>query len=82
MLLTRFQDGFAGAYGAGAILAFGCNLTNNLPAGLVASSMIQQLRADKRIVDSLLIGVDLGPNLSITGSLATLLWWARCAAKG
>ena len=25
-------------------------------------------------VEALLIGVDLGPNLSVTGSLATILW--------
>jgi arsenical pump membrane protein len=70
------------AAGAGAIIAFGCNLTNNLPAGLVASSMIEQLHADKRIVDGLLIGVDLGPNLSITGSLATILWLGALRREG
>jgi arsenical pump membrane protein len=59
---------------AGALLAVGSNFTNNLPAGLVASSVIGQLHPDKRIVDGLLIGVDLGPNLSVTGSLATILW--------
>jgi arsenical pump membrane protein len=26
------------------------------------------------MADAVLIGVDLGPNLSITGSLATILW--------
>ena len=80
---TAAQRGLGeGAAGAGAILAFGCNLTNNLPAGLVASSMIQQLQLDKRIVDGLLIGVDLGPNLSITGSLATILWLGALRREG
>jgi arsenical pump membrane protein len=59
---------------AGTLLAVGSNFTNNLPAGLVASSVLGQLHPDKRIVDGLLIGVDLGPNLSVTGSLATILW--------
>ncbi|WP_035183147.1 ArsB/NhaD family transporter, partial [Achromobacter xylosoxidans] len=31
---------------------------------------------------ALLIGVDLGPNLSITGSLATLLWLIAVRREG
>ena len=27
-----------------------------------------------QVVGAMLIGVDLGPNLSVTGSLATILW--------
>jgi arsenical pump membrane protein len=34
------------------------------------------------VTDALLIGVDLGPNLSITGSLATLLWLAAIRREG
>ena len=34
------------------------------------------------VVDALLIGVDLGPNLSITGSLATILWLACLRREG
>lgn len=70
------------AAAAGAMLAFGSNLTNNLPAGLVASAVIERLHPDKRIVDALLIGVDLGPNLSVTGSLATILWLANLRRAG
>jgi arsenical pump membrane protein len=33
-------------------------------------------------VDAVLIGVDLGPNLSITGSLATLLWLTAIRREG
>jgi arsenical pump membrane protein len=36
----------------------------------------------KHIVDALLIGVDLGPNLSITGSLATILWLKAIRREG
>ncbi len=63
-----------GAAAAGSILAFGSNAMNNLPAGLVASTAVAQAHPPRLIVDALLIGVDLGPNLSITGSLATILW--------
>jgi arsenical pump membrane protein len=59
---------------SGAVLAVVCNLMNNLPAGLIASSVLKTAQAPKAVTDALLIGVDLGPNLSITGSLATLLW--------
>ena len=55
-------------------LAFATNLINNLPAGLIAESAVAPLRAPETVTGALLIGVDLGPNLSVTGSLATILW--------
>jgi arsenical pump membrane protein len=50
------------------------NLVNNLPLGLIAGSTLQAAHAKGLIADAVLIGVDLGPNLTITGSLATILW--------
>jgi len=67
---------------AGSALAFGSNLVNNLPAGLVASSAVAQAQPPRLVVDALLIGVDLGPNLSITGSLATILWLQAIRREG
>ena len=62
------------AWLSGAVAAFGCNLLNNLPAGLIAASAVQGAHVPDRITSAILIGVDLGPNLSVTGSLATILW--------
>lgn len=62
------------AAASGTILAFACNLMNNLPAGLVVATAIGQAQPPRLVTDALLIGVDLGPNLSVTGSLATILW--------
>ena len=67
---------------AGTVLAFGSNLMNNLPAGLIASTTIQQAQPPQLVTDALLIGVDLGPNLSITGSLATILWLTAIRREG
>jgi arsenical pump membrane protein len=50
------------------------NVVNNLPLGLIAGSTIQSAHMKGLIANAVLIGVDLGPNLSITGSLATILW--------
>ncbi len=50
------------------------NLVNNLPLGLIAGSTLHAAHASPGVTDAVLIGVDLGPNLSITGSLATILW--------
>lgn len=71
-----------GAAASGTILAFASNLMNNLPAGLVASTAVAQAHPPRLIVDGLLIGVDLGPNLSITGSLATILWLQAIRREG
>ena len=67
---------------AGTIIAVASNLMNNLPAGLVASTAVAQAAPPRLVVDGLLIGVDLGPNLSITGSLATILWLQAIRREG
>jgi arsenical pump membrane protein len=59
---------------AGAIVGVASNFINNLPAGLIASTTVSVAHPPQLVTDALLIGVDLGPNLSITGSLATILW--------
>jgi arsenical pump membrane protein len=73
-------DGAAAA--SGLMLAVVSNLTNNLPAGLIAGATVVQAHAPGKVVDALLIGVDLGPNLSITGSLATILWLTALRCEG
>ena len=62
------------AWGAGLVTALADNIANNLPVGLVAGSVAASDHLPARIVSAMLIGVDLGPNLSVTGSLATILW--------
>lgn len=70
-------------WGTGIIIAFACNLVNNLPAGLIAGNAVQAAGHIPEIVKSaVLIGVDLGPNLSITGSLATILWLVALRREG
>jgi arsenical pump membrane protein len=64
----------AGTFVTGFAVGVANNLVNNLPLGLIAGSTVQAAHAKGLIVDAVLIGVDLGPNLSITGSLATILW--------
>jgi arsenical pump membrane protein len=63
-------------WGTGVTLAVVCNLVNNLPAGLLAGSAISAAHVPQQVASAVLIGVDLGPNLSVTGSLATILWLA------
>lgn len=58
------------------------NLVNNLPLGLIAGATIQAVHIKGLIANAVLIGVDLGPNLSITGSLATILWLLALRKEG
>ncbi len=62
------------AAGAGLLVGFVSNLVNNLPAGLIAGTAVQAAHVPAIVASATLIGVDLGPNLSVTGSLATILW--------
>ncbi len=64
----------AGALVAGFAVGIANNIVNNLPLGLIAGGTIRAAHAKGLMVNAVLIGVDLGPNLSVTGSLATILW--------
>ena len=50
------------------------NVVNNLPLGLIAGATVRAAHVRGLLANAVLIGVDLGPNLSVTGSLATILW--------
>ena len=58
--------------------ALGCNLVNNLPAELPAGAAVQATA----VMGAVLIGIDLGPNLSVTGSLATILCLVALRREG
>ncbi len=70
------------AWAVGAVLAIGCNLANNLPAGLVAGDVVKLAHVPDHVRSAILIGIDLGPNLSVTGSLATILWLTALRREG
>ncbi|NML64928.1 arsenic transporter [Hymenobacter sp. RP-2-7] len=59
---------------SGVGVALLCNVLNNLPAGLLAGNVLQTAHVSETLKSAVLIGIDLGPNLSVTGSLATILW--------
>jgi arsenical pump membrane protein len=62
------------AWSTGVVTAVVDNIANNLPVGLIAGSVVGSDHLPRQVVGAMLIGVDLGPNLSVTGSLATILW--------
>lgn len=62
--------------GAAWLVGLATNLANNLPVGLAAGLVNGSGKLPDVLGDLLLLAVDLGPNLAITGSLATLLWLA------
>jgi arsenical pump membrane protein len=79
-LLARatLDSQLAAATTSGLAIALGSNAINNLPAGLVASATALQAHSPERVIDAMLIGVDL----SITGSLATILWLLSIRREG
>ena len=80
--LRSTADSSRAAWMSGLSIAFASNVVNNLPAGLIASSAIGLAHPSQPVIDAVLIGVDLGPNLSITGSLATILWLNAIRREG
>jgi arsenical pump membrane protein len=62
--------------GTAAVAALATVVVNNLPAaGLLAARVPPHPFA-------LLVGLNLGPNLFVTGSLAWILWWRTARSAG
>ena len=79
--LARAPDGlgkFAGGFGIALI----SNGMNNLPAGLAAGAALREIAHRGVLAHAVLLGVDVGPNLSVTGSLATILWLIALRREG
>ena len=70
------------AWGAGLLVAVLGNVVNNLPAGLIAGAAVHAAQVPDTVAGAALIGVDVGPNLSVTGSLATILWLTAIRREG
>ncbi len=67
------------AAAAGAALA--SNLINNLPVAALAAYVAAH-PPTASLAYALIAGVDLGPNLTVNGSLATILWIAMLRRRG
>jgi arsenical pump membrane protein len=86
-LMQWMSKGAAGspaltALASGGAVAFVTNAVNNLPLGLIAGAVASGAHLSPLVTGALLIGVDLGPNLSVTGSLATILWLVALRREG
>lgn len=66
----------AGSIETAAIGAVVSVLVNNLPAAVLLGS---RMPAHAR---SLLFGLNIGPNLAVTGSLSAVLWWQAARSVG
>jgi arsenical pump membrane protein len=73
--------GLLSLLGAAVIAAVLANLVNNLPAVLVLVTVLGP-HPQPGVVLAVLLGVNLGPNATYVGSLATLLWRRVLAGHG
>jgi arsenical pump membrane protein len=65
-----------GVWGVAGIGAAASLVLNNLPATVLLATQAPAHR------DALLLGLDLGPNLAVTGSLSAVLWLQAARAVG
>jgi arsenical pump membrane protein len=65
-----------GRWAAAGVAAVGSVLVNNLPASVLLSAHVPLHPR------SLLVGLDLGPNLFVTGSLSVFLWFRAARLVG
>ncbi len=79
-------DGFLRILAVASGVALGSNALNNLPATLLALDAMGPLVSDGRLgtsaVYATIVGAGVGPNLTVVGSLATLIWLSVVRGKG
>jgi arsenical pump membrane protein len=67
-------------------VGLGANLINNVPIALVAASALNGLPPGAPHAEPLryaaVLGADLGPNVPVVGSLATMLWLLMLRRRG
>jgi arsenical pump membrane protein len=64
-------SGLAALLGAAVLAAVLANLVNNLPATL---ALVPLAAGRPALMLAMLVGVNVGPNMTYAGSLATMLW--------
>jgi arsenical pump membrane protein len=78
----QLHAGGASRFIAAFVLALVSNGMNNLPVALAGGAVAANAGYSSAMAHSILVGVDLGPNLSVTGSLATILWLIAMRREG
>lgn len=67
---------------AGGAVTLGDTIVNNLPAAVVVRYALHAQGIAPQVAHAALVAIDVGPNLSISGSLATLLWVMMLRREG
>jgi arsenical pump membrane protein len=79
-------DGPLGILAVASASALGANLLNNLPTMLLALDALGPLvsagQLGQSAVYATVVGTGVGPNLTVVGSLATLIWLSVVRGKG
>jgi arsenical pump membrane protein len=83
-ILKRFahMPPIAASQSASLAVAVLSNVMNNLPSGQLAGGAFRTVQLPGYLPAAVPIGVDRGPNLPVTGSLATLLWLITLRREG
>jgi arsenical pump membrane protein len=81
--LAHMRPGSAGKlFAAAGTTAFASNIMNNLPAALIARSVLLASHAHTGSALASLVGADVGPMITPFGSLATMLVLALARSEG
>jgi arsenical pump membrane protein len=82
--VTRATEagGVAGLVGLSLGTALGTNLVNNWTMALAVIPPLQRAGATQALAAGSMLGADIGPNFSVVGSLATLIWLTEVRREG